>query len=153
MNNRSQWMASKQRGAYVFLAAGILLALTGAVLERWAGNLPFDPRIVTGLGILLLGVALSRFVTYRSLRADGVTAARTMAEEKDERRVAIRNQAGNRAFWVATILGYAGLLWASFASNAQLPALEGDTLWFYLVVLVVIPFAIYLISYARGINQ
>lgn len=153
MNNRSQWIASKQRGAYLFLAAGILLVLAGAALKQWAGSLFFDPRIVTGLGILLLGVAVSRFIVYRSLRADGVTAARTMAEEKDERRVSIRNQAGNRAFWLSTILSYTGLMWASFAGNSQLPPLEGDTLWFYLVALVIIPFGVYLVSYARGINS
>ncbi|HEY9088169.1 MAG TPA: hypothetical protein VIO36_08380 [Anaerolineaceae bacterium] len=153
MRNSTKWIESKQRRALILLGAGALLFAAGGALQRWVTGLPFDARIIGGLGILLLGVGLAQYLTYRIVRGDEKAAARKRSEELDERRVMVRNQAGNRAFWVSLVMGYAGLMWASFASNDQLPALEGNTLWFFLVALVVIPFGVYLASYVRGINE
>jgi hypothetical protein len=153
MSDPSKWMAGKQRTMRGLLGAGMLCLLAGAALESWGRTLPFDPRILTGLGIFLFGVGAAQFLTYRLLRADNSAVSRTMVAERDERVVMIRAQAGNRAFWVSLVLGYVGLMWASFAGNGQLPALEGDVLWFYLVVLVMIPFVVYLVSYVMGTNR
>lgn len=153
MSNHSQWREKKQRKALALLGAGLLVVLVGAALELWAGGLGFDPRIITGVGIFFLGLGGAQYFNNRVTRGDEVSVARKIAEEKDERLVMIRNRAGNRAFWVSLVLGYAGLLWSSFASNGQLPALEGDVLWFFLAGLVTIPFGVYLISYVYGVNQ
>lgn len=154
MSDPSKWMEGKQRTMRGLLGAGMLCLLAGAALELWGQSLPFDPRILTGLGIFLFGVGAAQFLTYRLLRADSTAAvSRKMAAERDERVVMIRARAGNRAFWVSLVLGYVGLMWASFAGNGQLPALEGDVLWFYLVALVMAPFVVYLVSYVIGINR
>ena len=36
----------------------------------------------------------------------------------------IRARAGNRAYWVSTVIVYAGLMWVSFAASGSLPALS-----------------------------
>ncbi len=41
---------------------------------------------------------------------------------------------------------YAGIMWAGMAANGSLPALAGDTLWYYLAAAVVIPFGVYIVS-------
>jgi hypothetical protein len=68
------------------------------------------------------------------------------AEERDERSLMIRNQAGNRAYWVSAALVYLGLMWASFAANGDLPELSNDLLWYYLAAGFVIPFGVYAVS-------
>lgn len=153
MTDSSKWVAAKVRLGYILLGAGIGAFAVGAALERWGGDLPFDARILSGLGIFLLGVGAARLVVYRMMRGDRQAAKRQMVEERDERSVMLRNQAGNRAFWVSLALGYVGLMWSSFASNGQLPVLEGDVLWFFLVALVVIPFVVYLATYLLGLNR
>ena len=153
MRDPSKWIEGKQRTMRGLLGAGMLALLAGAALELWGKSLPFDPRILTGLGILLFGVGAAQFLTYRLMRGDSTAVSRKMVEERDERALMIRAQAGNRAFWVSLALGYIALMWASFADNGQLPALEGDVLWFYLVALVLIPFVVYLVSYVMGNNR
>jgi hypothetical protein len=71
---------------------------------------------------------------------------RLTVEERDERTVLIRTRAGNRAYWVSTALIYLGLMWVSFAANGSLPALTGNTLWFFLAAGVLIPFGVYITS-------
>lgn len=153
MSDSTGWVEARVRRALILLGAGAVLFLAGGALQRWAPGLPFDARIVSGLGILLLGVGLAQYITYHGARGDPKAASRKMIDERDERNVLLRARAGHRAFWVSLGLGYTGLMWASFAGNGQVPALEGDTLWFFLVALVVIPFGVYLFNYVRAYNR
>lgn len=146
MGNSTQWIKSKVRMGCMFLAAGALVAVVGIFIQLEYAYLPYNTRIITGLGILLIGIGVASLVRYGAALRDELSARRLTVEERDERTVLIRARAGNKAFWVSTGLIYFGLIWASFAVNGALPALSGDTLWFFLAACVLIPFGIYIIS-------
>jgi hypothetical protein len=148
MNNNMKWIQRQVRLGWIFFAAGAVLAVTGIVLQRGVVNLPFNARIITGLGLLLLGVAVSYLVRYGSAQRSPQTAARLASEEHDERNQLIRARAGSRAYWCSAILTYALLMWVSFASNGSLPMLSADTLWYALSGLVILPFIVYAASLA-----
>ena len=132
------------------LAAGALLALLGIALPGWIGDEVFNTRIVTGLGILLIGVGISDWIRYQALRKDTPEAARMFNAERDERIRMLRAKAGNRAFWVMMALAYAGLMWVSFASNGSLPKMSAEALWWFLAGLVVLPFGVYAVGLVIG---
>lgn len=146
MSNKSSWIQTRVNLGWLFLALGAVVALAGGVMQWQFADLPFNTRIITGLGILLVGVGIAYLVRYRAALRDEGSARRITAEERDERVVLIRNQAGNRAFWVSIALVYAGLMWASFSDRGDLPPLTGDTLWFYLAGATVVPFVVYVAS-------
>jgi len=146
MNNRTKWISSKIRMGWMFLATGIIVAIMGIFAELQFAYLPYNFRIITGLGILLGGIGVGYLVRYRAALKDEQSAMRLNVEERDERTVLIRTRAGNRAYWVSTALIYLGLMWVSFAANGSLPALTGNTLWFFLAVGVLIPFGVYITS-------
>jgi hypothetical protein len=146
MNNNVKWIHRQVRLGWIFLAAGIILAVVGIVLQRLVANLPFNARIITGLGILLLGVAISYLVRYGAARRSPQAAVRLASEERDERMRIIRARAGNRAYWFSAVLAYAGLMWVSFAQSGSLPMLSVDALWYFLVGLVILPFGVYAAS-------
>jgi hypothetical protein len=131
---------------WLFLVAGAFVALVGIFTELQYGYLPYNFRIITGLGILLAGIGVGHLVRYKAALKDEQSARRLTVEERDERTVLIRARAGNRAYWVSATLIYIGLMWASFAANGSLPALTGNTLWFFLAVGVLIPFGVYITS-------
>ena len=146
MNNRTKWIRSRIRMGWIFLAAGSIVAIVGIFTELQFAYLPYNFRIITGLGILLGGIGVGYLVRYRAALKDEQSAMRLTVEERDERTVLIRTRAGNRAYWVSTALIYLGLMWVSFAANGSLPALTGNTLWFFLAVGVLIPFGVYITS-------
>lgn len=145
-----QWIEQKKRAGWILLALGGVVLLAGIALQLLAKGLPFDARIVTGVGILLLGLGVANLVRYRAVRNDPQAASRLVNEERDERMRMIRAEAGSRAYWVSAVLVYAGLMWVSFASNGSLPALSEDALWFFLAGAVVLPFLVYLAGVVRG---
>lgn len=108
MSDSTGWVEARVRRALILLGAGAVLFLAGGALQRWAPGLPFDARIVSGLGILLLGVGLAQYITYHGARGDPKAASRKMIDERDERNVLLRARAGHRAFWVSLGLGYHG---------------------------------------------
>jgi len=146
MDDRTKWISAKVRTGWAFLAAGAVAAVIGIFTEPRAAALPYDPRLITGLGILLAGIGVAYLVRYRAALRDEISARRLTVEERDERLVLIRMRAGNRAYWVSALLVYAGLMWASFAANGSLPALGGDALWYFLVAAVLVPFGVYAAS-------
>ena len=147
MDNRTKWISTRIRIGWAFLAAGALAAAIGFFTAVQYVGRPYDySRIITGLGILLAGIGIGYLVRYRAALKDEGSARHLTAEERDERLVLIRARAGNRAFWVSTLLVYAGLMWASFAANGRLPALGGDVLWYFLAAAVLIPFGVYAAS-------
>lgn len=146
MDNRTKWIRSRIRMGWMFLAVGAIVAIAGTFTELQFANLPYNFRIITGLGILFAGIGIGYLVRYRAALKDEQSARRLTVEERDERTVLIRIQAGNRSYWVSTALIYIGLMWASFAANGGLPALTGNTLWFFLAAGVLIPFGVYITS-------
>jgi hypothetical protein len=116
----------------------------GIIMEISYAYVPFNFRIITGLGILLVGVGVGYLVRYLHALKDEQSARRLTAEERDERTVLIRARAGYRAYIVSAALVYIGLMWTSFAISGSLPALAGDTLWLFLAACVLIPFWVYI---------
>jgi hypothetical protein len=146
MDNRSKWIRTRIRMGWMFLAAGVLVAVAGIFAELQFTNLSYNFRIVTGLGILLSGIGIGYLVRYRAALKDEQSARRLTVEERDERTVLIRTRAGNRAYWVSSAFIYIGLMWASFAANGGLPDLSGNVLWFFLAAGVLMPFGVYVTS-------
>jgi hypothetical protein len=143
MDNRKQWIVNKIKLGWVLLAAGVLLGAAGLVLGQVYSNLPYNFRIVTGLGIFLAAIGINNLIVYRKALTNEQVAMRLTVAERDERTVLIRSRAGNRAYWVSTALVYAGLMWESFGANGNLPPLSGDTLWYFLAAAVLIPGGVY----------
>jgi hypothetical protein len=143
MDKRNKWFMSKIKLGWLLLAAGVLLGVAGIILRRVYADLPYNFAIITGLGIFMVGLGINNLIRYRTALKDEQVARRLIVEEREERTIIMRSRAGNRAYWVSTTLVYAGLMWESFASNGNLPALRGDTLWYFLAAAVLIPFGVY----------
>ena len=149
MNNMQKpgnWVSSKVRFGWILLAVGLVILIAGILIEFRLGSETFNYRIITGVGIAITAAAIASLIRYKALVKNEQEARRMRAAALDERVVLIRRQAGNRAFFVSMVMTYAGLMWASFASNGGLPELGGDTLWYFLAACVVIPFMVYVIS-------
>ena len=146
MDHRTNWISTRVRMGWLFMAAGAFVAVVGIFTELKYAYLPYNFRIITGLGILLAGIGVGYLVRYGAALKDEQSARRLSVEERDERTVLIRARAGNRAYWVSTAIIYIGLMWASFAANGSLPALTGNALWFFLAAGVLVPFGVYITS-------
>jgi len=149
MKNSKKWVGKRIITGWIILIAGILVSASGLLSELKITGQPFDFRIVTGIGILLIGIGIGILVRYGSAIRDETSAKRITNEEHDERTLFIRAKAGNRAFWVSTALVYAGLMWVSFASNGKLPKMNEDALWYFLAITFILPFGIYLYNIIR----
>jgi len=146
MRKSTHWIANRMRLGWITLLAGFLVVSLGIFMEVGFSSLPYNLRIVTGVGILLVGVGAGTLIRYRAALKDEQSLRRLTAEERDERTVMIRTRAGNRAYIVSAALVYTGLMWASFAANGSLPPLAGDGLWFFLAACVLVPFGVYVAS-------
>jgi hypothetical protein len=143
MDNRKKWIFNKIKLGWFLFGTGIVLMASGVITGRMFSNLPYNFGIVTGLGIFLTALGINNLVVYRKALMDEQVALQLTMTERDERTIYIRSRAGNRAYWVSTALVYAGLMWESFAANGSLPALFGNSLWYFLAAAVLIPFAVY----------
>lgn len=146
MNNRYQWIKGKIRLGWLLLIAGALVITIGIFTELQFANMSYNFRIITGLGIVLVGSGIGYLVRYRLWLKNEQAAKRLAIEEQDERTALINSRAGRRAYWVSAALAYIGLLWASFAANGSLPPLSGNTLWYFMATCVLIPFGVYMTS-------
>jgi ABC-type uncharacterized transport system permease subunit len=144
MNNQMKWIENKMRLGWLMVIAGLILAAAGLVLRSLVADIPFNERIITALGILLLALGITQLVKYRAASRDRETARRLTANERDERMIMIRSRAGHRAFWVSLGLTYAVLMWLSFADSGSLPPLTGDILWYVMAGVVLAPMAVYI---------
>ena len=144
MNNSTKWLHRKIRTGWVLLVIGLLIAVVGMLLTILVGNLPFNERIVTGLGIVLIGLGIGRLVPYNLAKKDQQSARRIIAEAQDERTQLLQAKAGNRAYKFSAILGILGLMWVSFVLNGSLPQLSDEMLWYFLAALVILPFSVYI---------
>lgn len=146
MSNSTNWIAARVRLGWVMLAAGLLIGVAGVWVQAQFASLPFNFRIITGVGILLMGLGTANIVRYRAALKDEHAARRLTVEEHDERAMLIRNQAGYRAFWAAFTLVSGGLMWVSFAANGSLPEMSTDALWYFLAACALIPVGVYILS-------
>ncbi len=140
-----QYIQNRMRMSWGLLALGVLLFAAGLALQ-FLFEVPFNARIISGLGIFFTGLGLAVMLRYRAVSGNSQAAARLINEERDERNRQMRTQAGNRAFWVSLVMSYIALMWLSFASSGSLPYPSSDSLWFYLAAAVVVPFLVYLTS-------
>jgi len=141
MTDPRKWIATRVRLGWALLAAGSL----ASYFARWATSAtPYNFRIIIALGSLLMASGLYFIVRFRAGLKDEASARRIMANVRDERTVMIRMRAGNRAFWMSSVLVYAGLMWTSYAAKGELPVLSQDALWNFLAAAVVVPFAVYI---------
>jgi ABC-type uncharacterized transport system permease subunit len=149
MNDQVKWIESKIRMGWLLVIGGVVLAAVGLLLRWLVRDLPFNERIITALGILLLALGFAQLIKYRAARRDPETARRVTAEERDERMVMIRSRAGHRAFWVSLALTYAVLMWLSFSDSGSLPVLSQDALWYVMAAVVLVPMGVYIGSIMR----
>jgi hypothetical protein len=143
MTDRKSWLRTRVRAGWLLLAAGILMFVASVLLARANPDYPWNLRILGGLGMVIGAVGAAMVIRYRPAINDEEAARRLAIEERDERGVRIRQRAGQRAYWVSALLVYVGLMWSSYGSNGDLPALEGDAIWYFLVGALAIPFAVY----------
>jgi peptidoglycan/LPS O-acetylase OafA/YrhL len=146
MTDRTTWLGRRVRAGWLLLACGILVFVGSVVLSLASPDFRWNLRILGGVGMVLGGLGVSLLVRYRPAISNGEVARRLIVEERDERGIQIRQRAGQRAYWASAVLVLIGLVWASFASNGGLPALEGDLLWSCLVVAFVVPMLAYICS-------
>lgn len=153
MKNENKWMKNQYRAGMGFLIAGIFTAAAGALLRMWISTDVFNLRIITGVGILLLGIGFSFLFRYWSARREPAMGMRMANEAADERNRLLRARAGNRAYWVSTAMAYGGLMWSSFAASGSLPPMTDDAVWFLLAAVVMVPFGVYAAGLAWEQNR
>ena len=153
MTDKIAWIKKNVTLGRALVGAGLLIMVAGIVLNISLRDWPFNIRIVTGAGILLFGIGVGMVVKYKAMLTNDPQAQRLVAEELDERSRAIRTQAGYWAYLVSAALVFVGLLWAGWAANGMLPQLQGDTLWYALIVALVLPFLVYMGGILLGERQ
>jgi ABC-type uncharacterized transport system permease subunit len=139
--------------AWSLLVLGILVFTAGLVLQFLLIVSPFDPKILSGLGIFLAGLGISQVLRYRIWGGNSQAVNRLVNEELDERNRLIRAQAGNRAFWVSMVMTYSVLLWISFSTNEKLPVITPDGMWWLMAVAFLVPFGVYIIGIVIDQNR
>ncbi|MCJ7709616.1 MAG: hypothetical protein MUQ32_02190 [Chloroflexi bacterium] len=143
MNERTAWIANRLRLGWSLIVLGVALLVAGGVLGALNAGSGWNYGIIGGLGILAAGFGVGQVLRYRPALRDEASARRIAVEERDERSAQIRTRAGNRAWIVSAVFVWIALMWVSFASNGDVPALAGDLLWWYLVAALGVPFAVY----------
>ena len=147
MNNQINYIKKQQKPGFYMIGAGVVTALVGFILTSIISNPTFNLRIITALGLLLIGIGIGRVIKYRLIASDPQAAARLVNTEKDERLKLLRDRSGFRAYVISGILAYVLLMWVSFADSGSLPRLNDDALWFALVAVVVVPAVVFIASY------
>lgn len=150
MNSIDKFKNQQRLFFRLFLIAGIISIAAGIVMERTNLIPGFNPRLITGLGILLLGMSLSAWLRFYSASKRPEEAQRMVVADSDERMTAIKNKAGNRGFWLSLSITYALLMWESVSSNGSLPVLSADARWFWLAAAVVLPMIVYIVGIVQG---
>ncbi|RPI80663.1 MAG: hypothetical protein EHM41_22275 [Chloroflexi bacterium] len=152
MSNRMKWINRQVRLGWLFLASGLIVGVAGILLPWLVGDLPFNQRIITAVGILLCGCGVGYLMRYGAVRKDDQAARRSISEERGGRTQIIRARAGNRAYWVSAGLAYTGLMWLSFGQSGSLPLPTTDILWYFMAAVVILPFGVYAASLAYDLK-
>jgi len=144
MSSSTAWADRQRRTGWTLAVTGGAACAAGLTLQALSATLPFDPRVITGLGILLLGLAGAALMRGGVGARSSEAKRRLGVEELDERNVAIRRLAGSRAYRVSAALTYALLMWVSISANGQLPPLSPDGFWYALAAAFLLPMLVYL---------
>jgi hypothetical protein len=144
VNDRTTWLRTRVRAGWLLLACGIVAFAASLLLARANPDFHWNLRILGGVGMVIGAIGGAMIVRYRGALSNEDVARRLIVEERDERSVLIRQRAGQRAYWVSALLVFIGLMWASFGSNGDLPALQGDGLWNYLAIALLVPGFVYI---------
>ena len=147
MDNHIKHIKKQQKTGYFLVGSGVVVMLVGIILTITISSPAFNLRIITGLGILLVGLGIARMVKYRLTATDPQSTARVVNTERDERLKLLRDRSGHRAYLVSAVMAYALLMWVSFADSGSLPRLSDDALWFALSAVVVLPAVVFMASY------
>ncbi len=153
MGNSTKWLKQKKSLGRILLIIGLIIALVGILLPKAITDLPFNNRIIIGIGILIAGLSIAPLVQYMTLKSDREAARKFVAEERDERTQMLRARAGSRAYVCSAVLAAGGLMWVSFNFNGSLPQLSADALWYYLAALIILPLIVYRVSIALDQNK
>ncbi len=150
MKNPNNLIRKRYITGWILMVIGLLVLIIGILAELGVQSRPFNLRIITGFGFVLIFGGVGTVIRYRTALKDERAAKRILIDAADERTVMIRSKAGHRAFWVAMVITYALLLYVSFASSGSLPGLSEDLLWYILSAAVVIPFGVYVAGILIG---
>lgn len=150
MKNPNNLIRKRYITGWILMVIGLLVLIIGILAELGVQSRPFNLRIITGFGFVLIFGGVGTVIRYRTALKDERAAKRILIDAADERTVMIRSKAGHRAFWVAMVITYALLLYVSFASSGSLPGLSEDLLWYILSATVVIPFGVYVAGILIG---
>ena len=148
MENTTELLRKKIRMGALMLAAGVLVFITGLSLPYLLPASVLNLKWLEAIGLLLIvwgGVMLARYVLARRRPGE---MRRSLVEERDERTVAIRNQAGYTAYLVSMVITSLGLF--IYSSLNQTPGF--DPIWLLLAFLVLAPTAVF-ISYLVWLNS
>lgn len=152
MINQQEYLQNRLRIGWGLLIIGAILIGAGLAMQ-FLFTVLWNARIVSGLGIFIMGLGAAQMARYHVASKDRQSTARLINEERDERLRMIRARAGSRGFWASLVMSYIALMWLSFAANGSLPTPSLDTLWFYLAATVVLPFLIYIGSIVYDQNN
>jgi uncharacterized membrane protein len=141
-NNLSATIRRRNRLGWGLLALGFVLILTGVGIRIFAPDSAVNPKWLESFGIFLVGCAAAFLVKVFQALKDPLAARRAVIEEQDERRLSIRNRAGNAAFIFSMGTAYLALMIYSLLSSSR-PGF--DPLWLYLAFAVLGPGAVYVI--------
>ncbi len=153
MRNQTNWTKGILTWGLVLAALGFVLAIVGFILPGIVGGLIFDGRIIPEIGFVLLVLGIVSLLQYAYIRHDPKAGRQMMINEQDERMQLIQARAGQRAYRISSALAFFVLMWASFAGDVGLPTLSGNTLWFSLAAVVIVPSIIYIASIAYEQNH
>lgn len=147
MNKPQKVFNERKRNGLYFIIAGILIFIIGVIIQLTLKDLPFRPQLIGGLGIFLAGWGIAQWVQSAAYLKDQTAGQRALNEWQDERSNMLRAKAGERSYWIMSILAVMLLFWQSFAGSEILPRLSEDSLWNALAAVVILPFVIYIITY------
>jgi hypothetical protein len=143
MADRRRWLRRRALVGLLLLVAGLVVVVGSVVAGGWSDESGSNFRVVGGFGMGLGGAGLGLLVRYGTAMRNEEAARRIVAGDLDERIILFRQRAAARAYWTSAPLVFGGLMWTSYASQGQLPKLEGDTLWAFLAFTLVVPLAVY----------
>lgn len=147
---RSNGATPEVKIGWVLLGFGLLLLAAGAIYRQAMPDAAMLGRLVMSFGIFFTGWGLISVSRRLAALKDPQAVRRLEIEERDERSVAIRNQAGYGAYIFSAVTAAVGLILYSGLTQDQ----QGfDPLWWYLAFLVVAPGVYYVIALVRLRDQ
>ena len=147
-DNKNAELDRKIRLGWYLSGVGVLLLVTGFILNTPTIRLGINPKLVAALGVLSVGCATGVLTKYIMLRRNPDVAKRVLTEESDERNRAIRYRSGSKAFEIALLTSSIILIIYSMTGNGA-SRTQPDLLWYVLALQVALPLSVYIINLIR----